>query len=244
MQAEGPPGGRAPLEDQGYSEDEVDDGIEGDEEQKEFEIRKTLIEKTEFQGSDDEAYQESEGGDEDEEHLRDDFSLSDEDDYEVLDDNEEGQDEERRNREFFGDDEYTLLSKVPEGEESQIMGMTLKEREVKDKQAAVSRLTKEIAQLDNKIKLKKELGEHIAGQTVIFSQLIELYQKLATNVDNISEEKQQEIYDEFISPIEADMSKAEILPICNTLNNLLISKNCKTEELAQAEAELRILGIE
>lgn len=40
------------------------------------------------------------------------------------------------------------------------------------------------------------------------------------------------------------MSKAEILPICNTLNNLLISKNCKTDELAQAEAELRILGIE
>ena len=32
VQAEGPPGGRAPLEDQGYSEDEADEGIEGEEE--------------------------------------------------------------------------------------------------------------------------------------------------------------------------------------------------------------------
>ena len=201
----------------------------------------------EFQGSDDEAYEESEGGEDDEEHLRDDFSLSEEEDYEVLDDNgedehDEGHDEERRNREFFGDDDYTLLSRVPEEEQTQLMSMTLKERDLREKQATVTRLTKEIAQLDTKIRLKKELGEHIAGQTVIFQQLIELYQKLAANVDNISEEKQQEIYDEFISPIEADMSKAEILPICNTLNNLLISKNCKTEELALAEAELQALG--
>ena len=102
----------------------------------------------------------------------------------------------------------------------------------------MKRLQKEVTELQRKIKLKKELGEHIAGQTVIFSDLIDLYEKLAQNVDNISEEKQQEIYDDFISPIEADMSKAEILPICNTLNNLLISLNCRKEELAIAEAEL------
>ena len=89
--------------------------------------------------------------------MRDDFSLSEEEDYDVLDDNdEEGQDEERRNREFFGDDDYTLLSRVPDEEQTQLMSMTLKERDLKEKQATVNRLKKEIAQLDTKIKLKKE----------------------------------------------------------------------------------------
>ena len=133
--------------DQAYEEDEetpVNEGNrshEEEEEQKEYEFRKSLVQKTDFQGSDDEAYQESEDGDEEEENLRDDFSLSDED-YEEIDDN--GQDEERRNREFFGDDEYTLLSKVPEDEQNQLMSMTFKEREIKDKQATVNRLKKEI----------------------------------------------------------------------------------------------------
>ena len=162
-------GAKSQGSDQAYEDEETpvndhDRSLE-DEEHKEYELRKSLIQKTDFQGSDDEAYEESEG-DEEEEQLRDDFSLSD-DDYEVIDDND-GQDEERRNREFFGDDEYTLLSKVPEEEQTQLMSMTFKEREIKEKQATVHRLKKEIDGLQGKIKLKKELGEHIAGQTVIF----------------------------------------------------------------------------
>lgn len=37
------------------------------------------------------------------------------------------------------------------------------------------------------------------------------------------------------------MSKAELLPICNTLNRLLIGLNFRKQELAQAEQELLIL---
>ena len=59
---------------------------------------------------------------------------------------------------------------------------------------------------------------------------------MASNLDDndTSEEKLQEVYDEFISPIEADMSQVELVPICNALNNLLISLNCRREELASA----------
>ena len=35
------------------------------------------------------------------------------------------------------------------------------------------------------------------------------------------------------------MSKAELLPICNTLNRLLIGLNFRKQELAQAEQELK-----
>ena len=37
------------------------------------------------------------------------------------------------------------------------------------------------------------------------------------------------------------MSKAELLPVCNTLNRLLIGLNCRKQELAEAESELLII---
>ena len=73
--------------------------------------------------------------------------------------------------------------------------------------------------------MQKELGEHLAGKSVIFQELIDKYEELSNNIENTSEEQQEEIYEEFISPIETDMSKAELLPICQTLNRLLISLN-------------------
>ena len=69
------------------------------------------------------------------------------------------------------------------------------------------------------------MGEHIAGKSVIFQELIDKYEQLSNDIENTTEEQQEEIYDEFISPIETDMSKAELLPICNTLNRLLIGLN-------------------
>ena len=68
--------------------------------------------------------------------------------------------------------------------------------------------------------------------------MIEKYEQLSNDVENTTEEQQEEIYNEFISPIETDMSKAELLPICNTLNRLLIGLNFRKQELAQAEQEL------
>jgi len=89
--------------------------------------------------------------------------------------------------------------------------------------------------------MQKELGEHLAGKSVIFQELIDKYEELSNNVENTTEEQQEEIYEEFISPIETDMSKAELLPICNTLNRLLIGLNFRKQELATALQELAII---
>ena len=72
--------------------------------------------------------------------------------------------------------------------------------------------------------------------------MIDKYELLSSNVDDTTEEQQEEIYDEFISPIETDMSKAELLPICNTLNRLLIGLNFRKQELVSAEQELMIIN--
>ena len=90
--------------------------------------------------------------------------------------------------------------------------------------------------------MQKEIGEHIAGKTVIFQELIDKYEELSNNVENYTEEQAEEIYEEFIGPIETDMSKAELLPICNTLNRLLIGLNFRKQELAQAESEIAIIN--
>ena len=122
------------------------------------------------------------------------------------------------------------------------MSMTMQQKENKEKQNRIVALRKEIEQLQAKINRQKELGEHIAGKSVIFQELIDKYEQLSNDIENTTEEQQEEIYDEFISPIETDMSKAELLPICNTLNRLLIGLNFRKQELQQAETELMIIN--
>jgi len=53
--------------------------------------------------------------------------------------------------------------------------------------------------------------------------------------EDTTEEQQEDIYEEFINPIETDMSKAELLPICQTLNRLLIGLYFRKQELVTAE---------
>ena len=122
------------------------------------------------------------------------------------------------------------------------MSMTMQQRETREKRERVTSLRREIDQLQAKIRTQKEIGEHIAGKTVIFQELIDKYEELSNNVDNYTEEQAEEIYEEFIGPIETDMSKAELLPICNTLNRLLIGLNFRKQELAQAESEIAIIN--
>ena len=136
------------------------------------------------------------------------------------------------------------MSSVPEEneeEEKVEMSMTMQQRETREKRERVESLRREIDQLQAKIRMQKEIGEHIAGKTVIFQELIDKYEELSNNVENYTEEQAEEIYEEFIGPIETDMSKAELLPICNTLNRLLIGLNFRKQELAQAESEIAIL---
>jgi hypothetical protein len=44
--------------------------------------------------------------------------------------------------------------------------------------------------------------------------------------------------DEFLSPLESDPSKAELMCICQTLTKLFISLKYKRDELSTAEMEL------
>lgn len=76
--------------------------------------------KTDFDGSDNEAYSEEE------EDLREDFSLS-------------SDEESRRDREFFGDDEYTMLTS-----EKDEMSMTKIEREKTERKARVTLLKRDV----------------------------------------------------------------------------------------------------
>ena len=79
-------------------------------------------------------------------------------------------DEEEREKNFFGHEEYTIMSSVPEEaeEKEDIMSQTMQQRENKVKQDRVNSLRKEIMQLKSKIAMQKELGEHLAGKSVIF----------------------------------------------------------------------------
>jgi len=59
----------------------------------------------------------------------------------------------------------------------------------KRRQDRIDSLQKEIELLQAKIKMQKEIGEHIAGKTVIFQELIQKYEELAKNVENTTEEQ-------------------------------------------------------
>ena len=109
----------------GDDEDERDEN--GDlslEETKTYEEFKSKVTEQPFYGSDAEAYEDDEDeetgdrGSNEDDYLRDDFSLSDTGAQEYVEDmvdiDDDDEFDERRAREFFGDEEYTILSSVPE----------------------------------------------------------------------------------------------------------------------------------
>ena len=64
--------------------------------------------------------------------------------------------------------------------------------------------------------------------------------------DNVGEEPEgidehQEMFEELLSPLEHDPSKAELMCICTKLNQLLISLRFKRTELQTAETDLKQL---
>lgn len=103
------------------------------------------VEKTSFDGSDNEAYQEDSDDGEVDQMLRDDFSLSDENE-ETLNEDEE----EKRDKAFFGDDDYPTLKS-----QETMMSMTMQQRDAAEKQTRVKNLQKDIDQLESRIKSRK-----------------------------------------------------------------------------------------
>lgn len=61
---------------------------------------------------------------------------------------------------------------------------------------------------------------------------------MAEEVDDQNEYEKEDRADEFLSPLESDPSKAELMCICQRLNQLLITLRCKKDELAIIESEI------
>ena len=110
------------------------------------------VKKTSFENSDNNsdcgnsdggAYSEEEV---DESEFRDDFSLSDEE--ESKQDCDYEKDEEERDRDFFGDEDYGTL-------QSNVMSMTMQQREKKEREDRIKTLKNDIRQIQNKISQRK-----------------------------------------------------------------------------------------
>ena len=50
-------------------------------------------------------------------------------------------------------------------------------------------LKREIDQLQVKIKMQKEIGEHISAKTIVFQELIDKYEQLSKTVEDTTEEQ-------------------------------------------------------
>jgi len=104
------------------------------------------VQATDFDGSDDEVYIESECSD----GLRDDLSIS-----ETGYDDQEDQDlnEEERERQFFGAEDYTLLSRPPPEEE--VFSQTMQQKELKERKLKLQNLIHDLEQIEARIRARK-----------------------------------------------------------------------------------------
>jgi hypothetical protein len=142
------------------------------------------VQATDFDGSDNEVYQQS--FEEDDDDLRDDLSLSDQEppeDYE--DEFGDESNEEERERQFFGDEDYTLLSKAPEEE---IMSQTMQNRELKERRLKLDNLIHDMEQIEARIRARKQEGQIISGNKIDFEKLIDKYKQIADRVENDEDE--------------------------------------------------------
>ena len=62
---------------------------------------------------------------------------------------------------------------------------------------------------------------------------------MAAEIDDRSEFENLDRADEFLDSLESDPSKAELMSVCQRLNNLLITLKCKKDELIALEADIK-----
>jgi hypothetical protein len=105
------------------------------------------VQATDFDGSDNEVYQESEESD----CMRDDLTLSDD----VYDDDQESNEEEKE-RQFFGDEDYTLLSRAPTQEDT--MSQTMQQKELKERRLKLQNLIRDFEQIEARVRQRKQEG--------------------------------------------------------------------------------------
>lgn len=60
---------------------------------------------------------------------------------------------------------------------------------------------------------------------------------MAEEVDNIDAFEQEDREDEFMAAMESDPSQAELMCVCQRMNQLMITLKCKKDELSSLETE-------
>ena len=61
---------------------------------------------------------------------------------------------------------------------------------------------------------------------------------MAAEIDDLNNYENQDRKDEFLDSLESDPSKAELMSVCQRLNSLLITLQCKREELKSLENDI------
>lgn len=78
-------------------------------------------------------------------------------------------------------------------------------------------------------------GEHLAGNKIDFNSLIRKYEQMAAEVDDQQQWEQEDMQDQFMAAMESDPSQAELMCVCQRLNQLMITLKCKKDELMALE---------
>lgn len=120
------------------------------------------------------------------------------------------------------------------------MSQTMQQRELKERRAKLNNLIHDVEQIEARIRARKQEGQIISGNKIDFEKLIEKYKQIADRADG-DENEQEDIFDDFLSEMEADPSQADLVCIIQKLNQLLISLKYKQMEVKQAQEELSIL---
>lgn len=62
---------------------------------------------------------------------------------------------------------------------------------------------------------------------------------MAAEIEDHTEYENLDRADEFLDSLESDPSKAELMSVCQRLNNLLITLKCKKDELQALEVDIQ-----
>lgn len=120
--------------------------------------------------------------------------------------------------------------------EEDMMSQTMQQKDLKDKRLKYNTLIRDLEQLENRIRARKQEGQMLSGNKIDFDKVIEKYRNSADNA-----EQEEEEVGEFLGLIEADPSQADLMVIFQKLNALLISLRYKQLEVRKAQQELMML---
>ena len=93
--------------------------------------------------------------------------------------------------------------------EEDMMSQTMQQKELKEKRLKCKTLIRDLEQLENRIRARKQEGQMLSGNKIDFDKVIENYRNGADDA-----EQEEEEVGEFLGLIEADPSQADLMVIC------------------------------